>query len=111
MLECDKQAVLIFLRNTAFGPIYEFTLTDPKTKKTFEHSHDLSNVTMKDFNLVADEKGEFSFLLPVTKKNIKFKFLTSQQENELSDIDSQYGGRIAPKITKTIRIFNSRNRR
>jgi len=102
MLECDKQAVLIFLRNTAFGPIYEFTLTDPKTKKTFEHSHDLSNVTMKDFNLVADEKGEFSFLLPVTKKNVKFKFLTSQQENELSDIDSQYGGRIAPKITKRL---------
>jgi hypothetical protein len=102
MLECDKQAVLIFLRNTAFGSTYEFTLTDPETKQKFNYTHDLSNVKMKDFDLVADEKGEFTYTLPVTKKVIKFKFLSSTQETELSNIDSQYEGRISPKVTRRL---------
>ena len=55
MLECDKQAVLIFLRNTSFGPTYTFNLTDPKTNKNFEYTHDLSNVSMKEFNLIIAE--------------------------------------------------------
>ena len=105
MLECDKQAVLIFLRNTAFGPTYEFTLTDPKTKKEFKHTHSLTNVSMKEFNLIADEKGEFDYTLPVTKKTVKFKFLTSTQETELSNIDSQYSGAISPKITKRLEFL------
>lgn len=102
MLECDKQAVLIFLRNTAFGAQYEFTLTDPKTKQTFNHTHDLSSVSMKEFNLTTDEKGEFTYTLPVTNKVVKFKFLSSTQETELSNIDSQYEGRISPKITRRL---------
>jgi len=105
MLECDKQAVLIFLRNTAFGPTYEFTLTDPKTKKEFKHTHNLTNVSMKEFNLIADEKGEFDYTLPVTKKTVKFKFLTSTQETELSNIDSQYSGTISPKVTKRLEFL------
>ena len=105
MLECDKQAVLIFLRNTAFGPTYEFTLTDPKTKKEFKHTHSLTNVSMKEFNLIADEKGEFDYTLPVTKKTVKFKFLTSTQETELSNIDSQYSGTISPKVTKRLEFL------
>jgi len=102
MLECDKQAILIFLRNTAFGSTYEFTLTDPETKQKFKYTHDLSNVSMKDFTLVPDEKGEFSYTLPITKKVVKFKFLNSSQENELSNIDSQYQGRVSPKVTKRL---------
>ena len=35
MVDEDKQAVLIFLRNTAFGSEYSVTLTDPKTEIDF----------------------------------------------------------------------------
>ena len=34
LLEGDLEAILIFLRNTAFGPDYNFTLRDPKTNNT-----------------------------------------------------------------------------
>lgn len=34
LLEGDIEAILIFLRNTAFGPDMELNLTDPVTKKT-----------------------------------------------------------------------------
>ena len=105
MVECDKQAVLIFLRNTSFGPTYTFNLTDPKTNKNFEHVHDLSNVSMKEFNLIPDDKGEFEYVLPLTKKKVKFKFLNSQQEKELDKLDEAYKGTIAPKITKKMELL------
>ena len=35
ILEEDKQAILIFLRNTAFGSEYNLTLTDPRTNEKF----------------------------------------------------------------------------
>jgi hypothetical protein len=36
LLDSDVQAILIFLRNTAFGPEYNISTTDPLTKKPFE---------------------------------------------------------------------------
>lgn len=105
MLECDKQAVLIFLRNTSFGSTYTFNLTDPKTNKDFEHVHELSNVSMKEFTLTPNEKGEFEYTLPLTHKKVKFKFLNSQQEKELEDLDSAYKGTITPKITKKLELL------
>ena len=42
MPECDKQAILVFLRNTAFGTDYTVQLTDPKTGEKFETTFDLS---------------------------------------------------------------------
>src|SRR6056300_578593 len=36
LLESDVEAIMIFLRNTAFGPEYIFNLLDPKTNKKFE---------------------------------------------------------------------------
>ena len=33
LLECDKEAILVFLRNTAYGPEYDIKLIDPETKK------------------------------------------------------------------------------
>ena len=36
MLEGDIEAILIFLRSSAFGPEYTINLTDPETGKKFE---------------------------------------------------------------------------
>ena len=36
LLEGDVEAILIFLRNTAFGPDMTITATDPETKKQFQ---------------------------------------------------------------------------
>src|SRR6056300_1538037 len=36
LLDCDVEAILIFLRNTSFGSEYTFSLRDPKTLKEFE---------------------------------------------------------------------------
>lgn len=36
LLDSDIEVILIFLRNTSFGPEYVVNITDPKTQKRFE---------------------------------------------------------------------------
>lgn len=103
MLECDKEAVLIFLRNTAYGESYEISLIDPADSKSFKHTIDLSLVKTKDFTLTADKNGEFDFNLPVSKKPIKFKFLTGIEEKELDSVAKEYEGlQVPPVVTKRL---------
>jgi hypothetical protein len=71
----DRQAVLIFLRNTAFGTEYNVELTDPVTGKEFEATIDLSSISIKDFTLIPNASGEFEYFLPQsntkTRKRIR----------------------------------------
>ena len=54
IVEEDRQAILIFLRNTAFGSEYTLTATDPKTNQEFSIEIDLSEIKIKEFQLVED---------------------------------------------------------
>jgi len=63
IVEEDKQAILMFLRNTAFGTEYNMTLIDSKTDQKFPVVLDLSVLKMKEFTLVEDSNGEFPYFL------------------------------------------------
>ena len=103
MLDCDVQAVLIFLRNTAFGPEYNFTVTDPNTQKTFETTVLLDSLDYKEMEHNPDFEGLFSYLLPKSKKMVKFKLLTIGDQKEIDKIVSQYPkGMTAPIATKRL---------
>jgi hypothetical protein len=101
----DKQAILIFLRNTAFGTDYEVTLTDPVSKKEFETVLDLSVLKVKELELIADANGEYEYFLPISKKKVTFKFINSQQQKELDLIKSGTGTTIAPISTKRLEMM------
>lgn len=106
IVEEDRQAVLIFLRNTAFGPEYKFYLTDPKTEKDFEISVDMSELKFKDFNLEPDSNGEYPFFMEKSKVQITFKFLTPKQEKELDDLRKSWNGQgVAPVVTKQLEMM------
>lgn len=105
LVEEDKQAILIFLRNTAFGTEYTVVLTDPASGKQFESKLDLSILKVKEFKLDKDSNGEYSFLLPITKKNITFKFLTNLQEKELQNIKESGTSIVAPLNTKRLEMM------
>ena len=105
LIEEDRQAILIFLRNTAFGTEYKIVLTDPATKSTFEAIVDLSVLKTKDFSLTADSNGEYSYFLPITKKNITFKYLTKKQEDELDAIKNSSKEGVAPLSTKRLEMM------
>ncbi len=106
LVEEDKQAILIFLRNTAFGSEYNLTLTDPKTEKEFSAVVDLATLKTKDFKLESDENDEYKYYMEKSKVNVTFKFLSKKQEDEIDQIrDSWNGNGIAPIITKQLEFM------
>jgi hypothetical protein len=102
----DRQAILIFLRNTGFGSIYNLTTTDSKTQEQFTVEIDLSELKMKDFNLKEDSNGEYQYYMEKSKIDITFKFLTQKQEKEIEDIKESWNGNgVAPIVTKQLEFM------
>lgn len=103
MPECDKQAILVFLRNTAFGTDYTVQLIDPKTGDQFETTLDLSILKTKDVNVNLDDKNEFDFYLEKSRKKAKLKFLTPEDQDELRKIDETHkNDPVNPFMTKQL---------
>ena len=87
LLDGDRDAIILFLRSSAYGNMYSVTTTDPDTKTPFETKIDLSKIKYKDFTLTGDENGWFDYELPVSKDNVKFRFLTHKDYINLSKLD------------------------
>jgi DNA-binding beta-propeller fold protein YncE len=99
MLEGDVEAILIFLRNTAFGPTITVSTVDPVTKKEFK-----TDVTLDELNIKKgqnpNEDGTFSITLPMSKANVKVKPLTWGESLSLNKaLDTYPAGRVPPTIT------------
>lgn len=106
LVEEDRQAVLIFLRNTSFGSDYVFNIKDPKTDKEFSYTVDLSVLKMKDFNLEEDRNGEYSYFMEKSNNKIKFKFLTKEQQELVSKMrDNWNGNDVSPFKTKELELM------
>jgi len=103
LLEGDMEAILIFLRNTSFGAEYNFTLTDPKTRKEFKKTIMLDELDFVKPKIEPNEKGLFEFTLPKTGKKVECRILTVGDTNELSDMMSKYPeGVVTPVVTKRL---------
>ena len=76
LLPGDRDAIILWLRASGYGNEFPVTATDNETGKQFETTVDLSKINYKPFTLKADENGYFDFTLPISKDNIKFRFLT-----------------------------------
>lgn len=94
LLDGDRDAIILFLRSSAYGNMYSVTTTDPATHESFETKIDLSKIKYKDFTLVGDEDGYFDFETPLTKDKIKFKFLTHRDYVNISKLDELELGRL-----------------
>jgi hypothetical protein len=100
LLESDIEAILLFLRNTSFGPEYNVSLIDPKTDKIFKSSILLDEINIKRTENKPDENGLFTVTLPRTNVTVKLKPLTYFDILDIENMSQQYpAGRIAPKIT------------
>lgn len=106
LVEEDRQAILLFLRNTAFGGEYKITINDPKTNNPFDFKVDLSSIKIKDFTLTEDSNGEYSYFLEKSGVNITFNFLTRKQEDELNLINETWNGvGAAPVVTRRLEMM------
>ena len=99
LLEGDVEAILIFLRNTGFGPEITLNVTDPVTKKPFK-----SNVLLDQLNIIngqqPNEDGSFTTLLPKSQSTIKLKPLSYGEIIEIGKLAETYPqGRVVPMVT------------
>lgn len=100
LLDEDIQAILIFLRNTAFGPEYKLMTEDPKTNKQFEIVINLGELNVKKVNVTPNQDGTFTTKLPVSGSLVKLRPLSFGEIFEVEQIaDSYPKGRVAPKVT------------
>ena len=106
LLDCDVEAILIFLRNSSFGSNYTFTLRDPKTLKDFESSITLDELNILPAKIEPNNEGLFELILPVSKKVVKCRLLNSADNKELQKVQDQYpDGVVAPIVTKRLEMI------
>jgi hypothetical protein len=100
MLEGDIESILIFLRNTAFGPQYIFNLTDPDTGAKFESTISLDELSFSRPEVEPDENGYYRTKLPKSGAEVRLKLLTYGENNEIEKMADDYpSNMVAPKVT------------
>lgn len=100
LVEGDVEAILIFLRNSSFGPEYNLRLVDPKTNKIFEHTEILDEINIKRISSEPDSEGLYTTILPRSGNQVKLKPMTFFDTLELDRMADNYpAGRTAPVIT------------
>lgn len=100
LLDGDLVALLIFLRNTSFGPEYVVELTDPQTEKPFSATLILDELNIIKTPNEPEEDGTFVVDLPRSKATVRLRFLTLKDYMEIDEIVNNYpAGRMAPSAT------------
>ena len=89
LLEGDREAIILWLRATGYGTQYPITVTDNKTGINFDTVVDLTQIKHKPFLLEGDENGHFDYTLPISKDEIKFRFLTHADNKRIDEIEKQ----------------------
>ena len=103
LLDGDIEAILIFLRNTSFGPEYTINLMDPATGKMFQHTFIIDEVNFKKPNTTPNEDGTYTTTLPRTGAIVKLRLLTLGDKSKITDMETKYPkGRIAPTTIWTL---------
>ena len=106
LLPGDVESILIFLRNTAFGPKYKISSIDPQTSKRFESEIELSELNIKQTESKPGVDGYFETKLPMSDDVVKLRLLTYGEESLIdSELDLYPDGMIAPKVTRKLESY------
>lgn len=83
----DKNAIMVATRILGYGKDYQVQVECPKCETKSAQTIDLSILEHKqlDFDSIPKGVNEFPFELPVSKNKITLKFMTNQDEVEISE--------------------------
>lgn len=81
----DRNALMVAIRITGYGSEYEAEVQCSECDAKHSNTFDLSSLPIKHLEIdpVVPGQNEFSFILPYTKKEVRFKFLTGRDEEEI----------------------------
>ena len=72
----DVEAILLFLRNTSFGPEYTVGVKDPITDQQFTASIMLDELNIRKTKQTPNEDGLFTINLPMSKNEVVVKMMS-----------------------------------
>jgi hypothetical protein len=103
LLDVDVQAILIFLRNSAFGSEYNVELVDPFNGQKFTIEYNFDSLTYEEPIHTSNENGLYTFTTKISNKNLKLKLLNLGDQRELEKLQDQYPKNLtAPIVTKKL---------
>jgi len=88
MLAGDRNALMVAIRITGYGTDYDAEVECPSCGDRRKSSFNLGVLSLKslDIDPVTPGRNEFQVVLPMTKAKVNFKFLTGEDEQEMSTI-------------------------
>ena len=91
LLSGDRNALMVALRVTGYGADYNVEVDCPACGVKSKQSFNLSELELKPLDIEPVEPGAnlFELVLPVTKKKVRFKFLTGADEEEILTIQER----------------------
>ena len=83
LLAGDRNAIILFLRSSSYGADYAVQVPDPRTNILFKTTVDLLKLRYKEVKELPNQYGHFQVNLPMRKKNVVFKLLTSGEDTQI----------------------------
>jgi hypothetical protein len=83
LLAGDRNAILLFLRTSSYGANYGVQVVDPRSGIPFKDNVDLLQLKYKEVEEFPDEYGHFKVKIPMRKKEVVLRLLTSGEETML----------------------------
>jgi hypothetical protein len=83
LLAGDRNAIILFLRTSSYGPDYTVSVSDPRTGIPFKETINLLKLKYKEPKEFPDDFGHFTVDLPMRKKTVTFRLLSAGEENIL----------------------------
>ena len=86
LLTGDRNALMVAIRITGYGPEYNTEIECGECNTKMEHAFDLSSLPIKRLEIEPVSMGSnlFEFVLPYSKKRVKFRFLVGRDEEEIA---------------------------
>lgn len=83
LLAGDRNAIILFLRSSSYGSEYTVQVPDPRTGIAFKTTVDLTKLRYKELKELPNQNGYFSVELPMRKKTVLFRLLTSGEDAQI----------------------------
>lgn len=88
MLIGDRNALMVAIRNSSYGPDYTASVGCPHCGTEYENTFNLSRLVLKKLEVEPIGLGQnlFEFRLPVSNRRVVFRLFTADLAKELEDI-------------------------
>jgi hypothetical protein len=85
LLTGDRNALMVAIRITGYGHEYDAEIECPECGTKAPHKFNLAALPLKRLEIAPVSPGQnlFEFVLPMSKKTVKFRFLTGRDEEEI----------------------------